>query len=148
MTIPLKSFGLFLSVRSLLCPTFCDPMDCSTPGFPVHHQLPEFTQIHVHWVGEAIQPSHPLSSPSPPTFNLSQHQGLFKWVSSLYQVAKVLAFWLQQQSFQWIFRTDPFFLESTNFAVGKKNVFLVFPVFLTVLVIKLTWDSWQKKKTI
>ena len=84
----------------------CDPMDCSTPGFPVHHQLPELTQTHVHRVGDAIQPSHPLSSPSPPTFNLSQHQGLFKWVSSSHQVAKVLEFQLQHQSFQWIFRTD------------------------------------------
>ena len=81
-------------------------MDCSTPGLPVHPQLPEFTQTHAHWVGEAIQPSHPLSSPSPPAFNLSQHQGLFKWVSSSHQVAKVLEFQLQHQSFQWIFRTD------------------------------------------
>ena len=71
------------------CPTLCDPMDCSMPGLPVHHQLPEFTQTHVHWVSDAIQPSHPLSSPLPPTFNLSQHQGLFKWVSSSHQVAKV-----------------------------------------------------------
>ena len=69
------------------CMTLCNPMDCSTPGLPVHHQLPEFTQTHVHWVSDAIQPSHPLSSPSPPTFNLSQHQGLFKWVSSLHQMA-------------------------------------------------------------
>ena len=60
------------------CPTLCDPMDCSTPGLPVHHQLPEFTQTHVHRVSDAIQPSHPLSSPSPSAFNLSQHQGLFK----------------------------------------------------------------------
>ena len=67
-------------------------MDCSTPGFPVHHQLSELTQTHVHWVGDAIQPSLPLSSPSPPTFNLSQHQGLFQWVSSSYQVAKVWSF--------------------------------------------------------
>ena len=59
------------------CLTLCDPMDSSTPGLPIHHQLPEFTQTHVHWVGDAIQPSHPLSSPSPPAFNLSQHQGLF-----------------------------------------------------------------------
>ena len=87
------------------CPTFCNPMDCSMPGLPVHHQLPEFTQTHVHWVDDAIQPSHPLSSPSP-AFNLSQHQGLFQWVSSLYQVAKLLEFQLQHQSFQWIFRTD------------------------------------------
>ena len=80
-------------------------MNCSTPGFPVHHQFPEFTQTHVQQVGEAIQPSHPLSSPSL-TFNLSQHQGLFKRVSSSHQVAKVLEFQLQHQSFQCIFRTD------------------------------------------
>ena len=67
-------------------------MDCSTPGFPVHHQFPEFTQTHVHWVGDAIQPSHPLSSPSPPTFNLSLHQGLFKWVSSLHRWPKYWRF--------------------------------------------------------
>ena len=88
------------------CPTLCDPMDCSMPGFPVHHQLPELTQTHVHHVSDAIQPSHPLSSPSAPAFNLSQHQGLFKWVSSSHQVATVLEFQLQYQSFQWIFRTD------------------------------------------
>ena len=64
------------------CPTLCDPMDCSTPGLPVHHQLPEFTQTHVHWVSDAIQPSNPLASPYSPTFNLSQHQGLFQWISS------------------------------------------------------------------
>ena len=86
-----------------LCPTLCDPMDYSTPGFPVHHQLPEFTQTHVHSVSDAIQPSHPLSSPSPPTINLSKHQGLFKWVSSLHQVTEVLEFQLQHQSFQYIF---------------------------------------------
>ena len=151
--------------RSVI-PTLCRPMDCSTSGFPVHHQLPEPTQTHVHWVGDAIQPSRPLLSPypsafnlsqhqfssfaqlffvtpctaahqaslsitnswslfklisiesvmpsnhlillspSPPAFNLSQHQGLFKWVSSSHQVAKVLEFQLQHPSFQWIFRTD------------------------------------------
>ena len=66
---------MFSSVHQS-CPTLCDPMNCSTPGLPVHHHLPEFTQTHVHWVSDAIQPSHPLSSPSPPAFNLSQHQGL------------------------------------------------------------------------
>ena len=81
-------------------------MDCSMPGFPVHHQLPELTQTHVHRVGDAIQPSHPPSSPSPPAFNLVQHQDLFHWVSSSHQVAKVLEFQLQHQSFRWIFRTD------------------------------------------
>ena len=75
-----------------------------TPGFPVLLHLLEFAETHVHWVGDAIQPSHPLSSPSPPTFNLSQHQGLFQWVSFSLQVAKVLEFQLQYQSFQWIFR--------------------------------------------
>ena len=82
------------SVQLLSCPILCDPMDCSTPGLPVHHQLPEFTQTHVHWVGDAIQLSYPLSFPSPPAFNLPQHQGLFKWVSSLHQVDKVLEFQL------------------------------------------------------
>ena len=88
------------------CPTLCDPMNRSTPGLPVHHQLPECTQTHVHWVGNATQPYHPLSSPSPPALNLSQHRGLFQWVSSLHQVAKVLEFQLQGQSFQWTPRTD------------------------------------------
>ena len=81
------------------------PMVYSTPGLPVYHQLPEFTQTHVHWVCDAIQSSHLLWSPSP-TFNLSQYQGLFKWDGSSHQVAKVLEFQLQHQSFQWIFKTD------------------------------------------
>ena len=76
------------------CPTLCDPMNCSMPGFPVHHQLPEFTQTQVHRVGDAIQPSHPLSSPSLPAPNPSQHQILFQWVNSLHEVAKVLEFQL------------------------------------------------------
>ena len=88
------------------CPTLCDTMNCSMPGLPVHHQLPEFTQTHVHWVSDSIQPSHPPLSPSPPACNLSQHQGLFKWVSSWHQVAQVLEFQLQHQSFQWTPRTD------------------------------------------
>ena len=81
------------------CATLCALMDCSTPGFPVLHYLMEFVQTHVHWVSYVIQPSHPLSSPSPPSLNLSQHQGLFQWVSSLHQVAKVLELQLQHQSF-------------------------------------------------
>ena len=89
-----------------LCLTLCDPMDCSMPGFPVHHQLLEPTETHVHNVSDAIQPSHPQSSPSPPALNLSQHQGLFQWVGSSHQVAKELEFQLQHQSFQWTFRTD------------------------------------------
>ena len=98
--------GVQFSSVTQLCPTFCDPVNHSMPGLPVHHQLPEPTQTHVHWVGDAIQSSQPLSSPSPPALSLSQHQGLFKWVSSLHQMAKVLEFQLQHQSFQWIFRTD------------------------------------------
>ena len=93
----------FLVTQSFL--TLCDPRDCSTPGFPVLHCLSELAQIHVHWVGDVIQPCHPLSSPFP-GFNLSQHQGLLKWVSSSHQVAEVLEFQLQHESFQWVFRTD------------------------------------------
>ena len=88
------------------CPTLCDPTDCSIPGFPVLRHLPGRAQTHVHWVDDAIQPSHPLSSPSPPALNLSQHQGLFQWVGSSHQAAKVLELQLQPQSFQWIFRID------------------------------------------
>ena len=101
----LVPFSQFSSVAQS-CLTLGDPMDCSTPGLPVHHPIPEFIQTHVHWAGDAIQPPHPLSSPSPPVFNHLQHQGLFKWLSSSHQVAKVLEFQLQYQSFQWIFRTD------------------------------------------
>ena len=86
------------------CPTLCNPMNCSTPGSSVLHCLLEFAQIHVHWVGDAIQPSHPL--PHPFALNLSQHQGLFQWVGSLHQVAKVLELQLQHQTLQWIFRVD------------------------------------------
>ena len=88
-------FGTCQSVSSVAqsCPTLCNPMNRSTPGPPVHHQLPVYPN-QCHWVGDAIKPSHPLSSPSPPAFSLSQHQGLFKWVSSSYQVAKALEFQL------------------------------------------------------
>ena len=104
-----KKFSLpssFLSKALLFCcqscPTLCDPMNRSTPDLPVHHKIPEFTQTRVHLVGDAIQPSHPLLSPSPPALNLSQHQDLFQWVSSSNEVAKVLGFQLQHQSFQCI----------------------------------------------
>ena len=86
--ILLLSFRKFSSVLSLSCVWLCDPMDCSTSGFPVHHQFPEPTQTHVHRLGDAIQPSHLLSSPSPPAFSLSPHQDLLQWVSSSQQVAK------------------------------------------------------------
>ena len=88
------------------CPTLCDPMNCSRPGLPVHHQLPEFTQTHVHWVSDVIQPSHPLLSLSPPAPNPSQHQGLLQWVSSSHKVDKVLELQLHHQYFRWIIRPD------------------------------------------
>ena len=100
-----SSFQFWSSVAQS-CPTLCDPMNHSTPGLPVHHQFPESNQTQVHWVGDAIQPSYPLSSPSPPALNLSQHQGLFKRGSSSHQVAKGLKFQLQHQSFQWTPRTE------------------------------------------
>ena len=94
-------------------------MNRSTPDLPAQHQLPESTKTHVHWVGDAIQPSHPLSSPSPPVLNLSQHQGLFKWVSFLHQVAKVLEFQLQHQPFQWTPRTGV--LQDQGFPNGSDS---------------------------
>ena len=104
--LQIKPIFFFLSFSSIAqsCLTLCDPMNHSMPGLPVHHQLLGSTQTHVQWVGDAIQPSHPLSSPSPPAFNPSQHQTLFKWVSYSHQVVKVLEFQLQHQSFQ--LRTD------------------------------------------
>ena len=101
-----KRYSVQFSSVAQSCPTLCDPMNRGTPGLPVHHQLLEPTRTHVYWLGDAIQPSYPLSSPSSPALNLSQHQGLFQWVSSSHQVAKVLEFQLQHQSFQWTSRTD------------------------------------------
>ena len=101
-----QKLGYQFSSVARSCLTLFNPMDCSTPGFHDRHQLLELAQTHVHRVGDAIQPSHTLSSPSPPTFNLSQHHSLFKWVSSSHQVAKLLEFQVQHQSFQWIFRID------------------------------------------
>ena len=95
-----------LSLVAQSCPTPCNPMNHSTPGLPVHHQLLEFTQTHVHQVGDDIQPSHPLLAPSPPAPNSSQYQGLFQWVNSLHEVAKVLEFQLQHQFFQWTPETN------------------------------------------
>ena len=102
-----RSFQFTAIIQS--CSTLCNPMDSSTPGLPVHHQLLELAQTHVQWVGDALQPLHSLLSPSSYAFNLSQHQGIFQWVSSLHQVAKVLEFQVKHQSFQWIFRI--YFLE-------------------------------------
>ena len=106
MTWPYLQDSVQFILVTQSCLTLCDPMKSRMPGLPVHHQLPEFTQTHVHRVSDAIQPSHPLLSPSTPTLNLSQHQDLFQWVSSSYQVAKVLESQLQHQSMQWTPRTD------------------------------------------
>ena len=102
-----SSVRLFIVIQSPQSwPTLCHSMDCSTPAFPDHHHLLELAQTCVHWVGDAIQPSHPLSSPYSCAFNLFQYQGLFQWVSSLHHAAKVLEFQLQHQFFQWTPRTD------------------------------------------
>ena len=119
------SFSVQFSLVTQSCLTLWDPMDCSMAGLPVHHQLPEFTQTNVHHVSDAIQPSYPLSCPPPPAFNLSQHQGLFQWVSSSHQVAKVLEFQLQHQSFQWIFSTD-FFRMDSGISLQSKELSRVF----------------------
>ena len=103
-----RHIRIISSGQSLSRIWLCHPTDCSTPGFPVHHQLLKLPEAHVHRISDDIQPPHPLLSPSPAAFNPSQHQGLFQWVSSLHQVARVLEFQLQHQSFQWIFRTDFF----------------------------------------
>ena len=100
------TLGYQFSSVAQSCLTLCDPMNRSTPGLPVHHQLQELTLTQFHQVNDAIQPSHPLSSPSPPAPNPSKHQGLFQRVNSSHEVAKVLEFQPQHQSFQWIFRTD------------------------------------------
>ena len=97
--IPIKSC-CFLVTK--LCPTLCNPMDCSTPGFPVLHYLPEFAQTNGQWIGDAIQPSHSPSPTSPPALNVSQHQDLFQWVHFSHQVAKILELQLQPQSFRWV----------------------------------------------
>ena len=106
LNMPVYIRQISVQSSSLSHVSLCDPMDCSTPGFFFYHQLLEPTQTHIHHVGDDIQPSHPVLSPFPPAFNFSQHQGLFKWVSSSHQVAKVLELQFQHQSFQWIFRTD------------------------------------------
>ena len=115
------------SVQSFSHVQLWNPMDCSMPGFPVHHQLPELAQTHVHRIGDAIQSSHPLSFPSLPAVNLSQHQDLLQWVSSSHQVANVLAHQLQPQSFQWIFRTSGFPLGlASSISLKSKGLLRVF----------------------
>ena len=105
--IPRYLGSTYIVIQSSSCvQLFCDPMNCSIPGFPVLHYLPEFTQTHVHWVSDALQPSHPLPSPSPLALNLSQLQILFQWISSLHHMTKILELQLQHQSLQWVFRVD------------------------------------------
>ena len=133
------------------CLTLCNPMDCSTPGFPVLHHLLELAQTHVHWVSDALQPSHPLSPHS--AFSLYQHQGLFQWIDSSHQVARVLQLQLQHQSFQWI-HTDTHkyrhsFIHSSGFLFGNLNELFGQPnsytnktLFVIYLKCKLNWVSW------
>ena len=125
------------------CLTLCDPMDCSTSGLPVHHHLPEFTQTHVHRVGDAIQPSHPLSSPSPSAPNPSQHQGLFQWVSFSHQVAKVLEFQLQHQSFQWRTQTDLL----VQFSYPLQYTLPLLSYFICTLFPISGWEDWGSSET-
>ena len=145
-TLPSLFSDILLQFSSVTqsCPTLCDPMNHSRPGFPVHHQLPGFTQTHAHWVGDAIQPSHPLSFPSPPIFNLSQHQGFFfffKWVSASHKVAKVFEFQLQHQSFQWTLRTDflPDFL--IFYLTQMKSCAVLFKI-ICVVTLQLTQNAF------
>ena len=125
-------------------PTLCDPMNCSMPGLPVHHQLPEFTQTHVHWVNDDNQPSHPLSSPSPPAPNPSQHQSLFQWVNSLHEVAKVLGVtalesFLPKKSQGWSpsERTGWIFLQSKGSYAYNITIFYRLTLFLFFLLFPL-----------
>ena len=124
-----KKSTTFISQVAQLSPILCDPIHCSMPSFPVHHQLPKFAQIHVHRFDDAIQPSHSLLPPSLPALNLSQHQSLFQWVCSLHQVASILK--LQRQPFQWIFSTD--FSVYWSFSVNPSNEYSV--------LISQNWDQ-------
>ena len=128
-----NSLSISVPVQSLSHVQLCDPMDCSTSGFPAHHQLPGLAQTHVHQIFDVIQPHHPLSFLSPPTFNLSQHQGLFQWVSYSHQVAKVLEFQLQHQSFQWTPRTNLLFIQSLLSGIA---------VWIITWIICIAWTGW------
>ena len=143
-----SSHSVQFSSLSQSCPTLCDPMNCSIPGLPVHHQLTEFTQTHIHRAGDAIQPSHPLSSPSPPSPNPSKHQSLFQWVNSSHEVAKVLEFQLQHHSFQRTLMTDrsPFYFFSLKKIIlslfqqiNNKNAWIIVSLSLRLNI--KTWLS-------
>ena len=120
-----------------LCLTLCDPVDCSTPSFLVLHHFLELVQTHVHWFSDTIQPSPSLSPLSPPALNLSQHQGLFQWLGSSHQVAKVLEFQLQHQSFQWILYTDLYTDLYSFRPLRSRNLFY----FFVLLSNTIPWKS-------
>ena len=133
-------------------PTLCDPIDCSTPGLPVHHQLLELAQTQVHQVGEAIQPSH-LLSPSPPAFNLSQHQGLFQWVSSFHQVAKWSYHTIKlgksrPRGINYAFKKSSYPISPFNqlniTAPQKKETKEKKKLLKATFWIKKQWDSWKQ----
>ena len=128
------TWNLSVQFRSVdqSCLTLCDLIDCSTPGFPIHHHLPELAQTHLHRIGDAIQPSHPLSSPSPPAPNPSQHHGLFQWVNSSHEVTKVLEFQLQHQSFQRIFSMISFRIDWSPFSPGDSQESSTTPQFKSI----------------
>ena len=104
--LPYACHCMSVVIQSESCPTLCNSMDCSTPGFPVPHHLLEIAQVHVHWICDAIQPFYSLLPSTPPAFNLSEHQGLFEWVGCWHKVTKALDLQLQHQFFQWVFRVD------------------------------------------
>ena len=140
-TLPLVFLCVSVSVPccwcsvTQLCLALCESVDCSTPGFSVLPHFLELAQTHVYWVDDAIQPSHPLSSPSPPAFNLSQHQGLFQWVDSLHQVAKVLELQLQDQSFQWTLRLISFRIDPSSEMVPEHPIWNQPPCYVST-----TWS--------
>ena len=134
---------LFCWSAAQSCLILYDPMDCSMLVLPVHHQLPEFAQTHDHWVSDAIQLSHPLSSPSPPAFSLSQNQGLFQWVGSSHLVAKVLKLQHQHKSFQWIFRVNFLAVEGTfksflQHHSSKASILWCWPFFVQLSYLSMT----------
>ena len=144
-----KKDSVHFSSVTQSCPTLCDPMDCSMPGFLVLQQLPELAQTHVHWVVNATQPS--LSSPSPPAFNPPKHHGLFQCVSSSHQVAKALEFQLHHQSFQWVLRTR--LSELTDwFPLGSMDLISLQSLekgmanHFSMLALRTPWTVWKGKK--
>ena len=143
--VHILTLGTYVGVCAQSCTTLWDFVDCSTPGYPVLHYLQELVQTHVHLVGDAIQPSHPLPSPSPPALNLFQHQGLFQWVGYSRQVAKALELQLQHQSFQWIFKNQSISIQLSSFRTDWFDL----PAVLSIIVHSSSgkkppnWSSWN-----